>query len=92
VLFVRRGVRMPQVDWWRNPGDGSANWAKHPAGVDVRHGQRVAGEHVAVALTGFSYATYRALMRQHAFLVFVIDIGFAAIMANHLLCEPQHEA
>jgi FG-GAP-like repeat len=34
-LALARGVRMPQVDWWRNPGDGSANWARHPVGVTI---------------------------------------------------------
>jgi FG-GAP-like repeat len=34
-LVLVAGVGMPQVEWWRNPGDGSANWVKHPIGVTI---------------------------------------------------------
>ncbi|MCI0491874.1 MAG: VCBS repeat-containing protein [Planctomycetes bacterium] len=32
-LALAAGVRSPQVDWWRNPGDGSTNWTKHSIGT-----------------------------------------------------------
>jgi hypothetical protein len=31
-LALAAGVGLPQVDWWRNPGDGSTNWVRHPVG------------------------------------------------------------
>lgn len=34
-LVLVRGVQMPQVDWWRNPGDGSTNWVRHSIGVTI---------------------------------------------------------
>jgi hypothetical protein len=34
-LVLVRGFKMPEVDWWRNPGDGSAKWVRHPIGVTI---------------------------------------------------------
>jgi hypothetical protein len=31
-LVLAAAVGSPEVDWWRNPGDGSTNWVKHPLG------------------------------------------------------------
>lgn len=34
-LVLVRSVRSPQVDWWRNPGDGAGEWIRHPIGVTI---------------------------------------------------------
>ena len=34
-LVLVRGVKMPEVDWWRNPGNGSGEWVRHPIGVTI---------------------------------------------------------
>jgi hypothetical protein len=34
-LVLARGVRMPEVDWWRNPGDSSSDWVRRPIGVTL---------------------------------------------------------
>ena len=31
-LVLAAGIGLPQIDWWRNPDDGSANWMKHTIG------------------------------------------------------------
>ncbi len=31
-LVLGAGVGSPLVEWWRNPGDGSTPWVKHPVG------------------------------------------------------------
>lgn len=38
-LALVRGVKMPDVDWWRNPGDGSGEWVRHPIGVTINQGK-----------------------------------------------------
>ena len=40
-LVLPAGVKLPQIDWWRNPGDGSAPWAKHPIGVTVNQAKMI---------------------------------------------------
>jgi len=34
-LVLSVGVKSPQLEWWRNPGDGSANWVKHLIGSTI---------------------------------------------------------
>lgn len=40
-LAVVAGARLPRVDWWRNPGDGSANWVRHSIGGTISHAKMV---------------------------------------------------
>jgi hypothetical protein len=35
-LVLSVGVKSPQLEWWRNSGDGSANWVKHLIGSTVK--------------------------------------------------------
>jgi hypothetical protein len=34
-LILSVGVKSPQLEWWRNPGDGSTNWVKHLIGNTI---------------------------------------------------------
>ncbi|MDO8544731.1 MAG: VCBS repeat-containing protein [Opitutaceae bacterium] len=34
-LVLAVGIRLPDIEWWGNPGDGSANWKKHPLGKTI---------------------------------------------------------
>ncbi|MGH8018689.1 MAG: FG-GAP repeat domain-containing protein [Opitutaceae bacterium] len=34
-LVLGVGVKLPQIEWWQNPGDGSDNWTNHPIGSTV---------------------------------------------------------
>lgn len=34
-LVLGVGIRLPQIEWWRNPGDGSDRWTNHPIGSTV---------------------------------------------------------
>lgn len=34
-LALAAGVGSPEVDWWRNPGDGSTNWTRHFVGNTI---------------------------------------------------------
>ncbi|MPY86483.1 MAG: hypothetical protein GEU99_01005 [Luteitalea sp.] len=34
-LVLGVGIKLPHVEWWRNPGDGSANWVRHSIGNTV---------------------------------------------------------
>ncbi len=34
-LVLVRGFKMPEVDWWRNPGNATGEWVRHPLGVTI---------------------------------------------------------
>ncbi|MGH7956402.1 MAG: FG-GAP repeat domain-containing protein [Opitutaceae bacterium] len=34
-LVLAKGIRLPDIEWWRNPGDRSANWTSHPLGKTI---------------------------------------------------------
>ncbi|MGB8477439.1 MAG: FG-GAP-like repeat-containing protein [Acidobacteriaceae bacterium] len=34
-LVLGKGVGLQQIEWWRNPGDGSAHWVRHPIGNTI---------------------------------------------------------
>lgn len=34
-LVLAKGVGLPQVEWWRNPGDGSDHWVRRPIGDTI---------------------------------------------------------
>ena len=40
-LVLPAGIKLPQVEWWRNPGDGSANWVKHAVGSTINMSKMV---------------------------------------------------
>jgi hypothetical protein len=40
-LVLPAGLRLPQVDWYRNPGNATGEWKKHPVGVTINMSKMV---------------------------------------------------
>jgi hypothetical protein len=41
-LVLAKGFRLTQVEWWRNPGDGSTNWVRHFIGNTINMSKMMA--------------------------------------------------